>query len=182
VAPCKATEYESHPATKTANVRCATSENCGTDEWESKPHAPGKTERECSSVTKCVAGQYVKAAATPNSDTQCAACRAYFWTVSDAAADELEDAKDELKDAQAARAQASSTDGGGDSSDSGGSGGSTNTTVVVVVAVALVLVVAVVAVAKNTVKKNNGLRWVVAMTLLVGLMRRRRTKTCNEDA
>ena len=35
---CKANEYVVQAANKFANVRCATTEDCGADEYESKPH------------------------------------------------------------------------------------------------------------------------------------------------
>ena len=53
---------------------CKASEACAAAEWESKPHAAGETERECTPITQCVQGEYMRVAATETSDQECRAC------------------------------------------------------------------------------------------------------------
>ena len=76
---CRSREYLVAAATKTSNLRCATSEKCGDTEWESKRPVSGEKERECSPLTECRDGQYesvqpISFGGTFNSDRECKDC------------------------------------------------------------------------------------------------------------
>lgn len=71
---CDDDEFESEPATPSSNVVCRTSRPCSSFEWESTPPVGGSNERECTRLTTCVEGEYVKEEATVDSDRQCAPC------------------------------------------------------------------------------------------------------------
>jgi len=72
---CRDDEYVKTNATSTSDTVCATTKECRPgEEYESKPHAPGKVERECSAITECVAGEYLRKPATRTADNDCVEC------------------------------------------------------------------------------------------------------------